>query len=233
MNIRNRIGAALLAATAALGLSGCVTDDYGYGYGGVSLGYSDGYYGGYYGAPYYGWYDNYYYPGTGYYSYDRGGGRHTWTDSQRRYWESRRGDRQAGENWSGYRGGQTGGTGQSWQQRREAWRAQNQGLSPEARQQQREAWQAQHQQQGASGQNWQERREAWRAQNQGLSPDARQQQREAWQAQHQQQSATSQNGQQHREAWHAQNQAQGQTQSGSGWQGRGNRGGREGWRRGD
>ena len=42
-----------------------------------SIGYSSGYYdrryGGYgygYGSPYYGWYDNYYYPGTGYYVYD-------------------------------------------------------------------------------------------------------------------------------------------------------------------
>jgi hypothetical protein len=155
---KGRIGAALLAAIAAPGLSGCVTD--GYGYGGVSLGYGEGYYG----APYYGWYDNYYYPGTGYYIYDRAGGRHTWNDGQRRYWEGRRGDRQASENWSGYGGSRTG-AGQSWQQRREGWRAQDQGRSDEARLQQRQTWQAQRQQQGASGQKWQQRRQAWRAQN--------------------------------------------------------------------
>ena len=158
--MNNRIGMALLAATAAFAVSGCMTGDYGYG--GVSLGYNSGYYA----SPYWGWYDNYYYPGTGYYIYDRGGGRHHWNDSQRRYWESRRGSRQASENWSGYRGGQTGGTGQASPQRREAWRAQNQGLSDQTQQQRREAWQAQRQQQGASGQTWQQRREAWRAPNQ-------------------------------------------------------------------
>jgi hypothetical protein len=155
-----RIGAAFLAAAAALGLAGCVTDDYGYG--GVSLGYN----GGYYGDPYWGWYDNYYYPGTGYYIYDRGGTRHAWNDSQRRYWEGRRGNRQATENWSGYRNGSNPDMGHSWQQRRDEWRAQNQGLSDEARQQRREAWQARRQEQGASGQTWQQRREAWRMQNQ-------------------------------------------------------------------
>jgi hypothetical protein len=74
---------------AALG--GCAYDD-GYGYGGVSMGYGGGYgpydpYG-YYG--YGGWYDGYYYPGTGYYIYDRGGKRYRWNDRQRAYWERRR-----------------------------------------------------------------------------------------------------------------------------------------------
>lgn len=99
---------ALLAATLALGA--CST--YGNGYGGVSIGY--GGYGGYdrYGYdrydrhgyyPYYGWYDGFYYPGTGYYLYDRYGSRYRWDDRHRHYWESRRGDRRVRDNWSGYR----------------------------------------------------------------------------------------------------------------------------------
>jgi hypothetical protein len=87
--------AILLAGAVALG--GCA-----YGYGGygspysglsVGVGYGSGYggYGGYgYGAPYYGWYDNYYYPGSGYYVYDSYRRPHVWSDSQRRYWSSRR-----------------------------------------------------------------------------------------------------------------------------------------------
>jgi hypothetical protein len=106
--------AALLAATLALGA--CST--YG-GYGGVSVGYGGGY-GGYdrygydrygydrydrYGySPYYGWYDGFYYPGTGYYLYDRYGSRYRWDDRHRHYWESRRRDRNARDNWSDYRG---------------------------------------------------------------------------------------------------------------------------------
>jgi hypothetical protein len=103
---------ALLAASAALG--GCA---YGYGspYGGMSVGVSSGYYGGYggyggyssYGSPYgyigtaygvpygygyqpyYGWYDNYYYPGTGIYVYDSYRRPHAMSDSQKRYWTER------------------------------------------------------------------------------------------------------------------------------------------------
>ncbi|MET0180880.1 MAG: hypothetical protein ABW194_10430, partial [Novosphingobium sp.] len=56
-----------------------------------------------YGSPYYGWYDGFYYPGTGYYIYDNGGRRHRWSDGHRRYWEGRRGGRDARANWSGYR----------------------------------------------------------------------------------------------------------------------------------
>jgi hypothetical protein len=140
--MKKRICAALIAASAAFGLSGCVTDD-GYGYGGVSLGYGGGYYAG---DPYWGWYDDFYYPGTGYYIYDRGGGRHRWSDSQRRYWESRRGSRAGRENWSGFHSGVSGADRQSWQQRRDAWRAQQGG--------------------SANSQSWAARREAWRAQNQ-------------------------------------------------------------------
>lgn len=114
---------AAIGLAGAVALGGCAYDD-GYGYGGVSVG--TGYYGGgyydnwgpsYYGAgyggyPYYGWYDGFYYPGTGYYVYDRGGHRHRWNDGQRRYWEGRRDHWRGGEgnrwrgrdNWSGWRG---------------------------------------------------------------------------------------------------------------------------------
>jgi len=103
---------AALAIVAGVGLSGCA-----YGpYGGVGVGvgygngydgyYGNGYYGGGYpygyagydspygygyGSPYYGWNNGYYYPGTGYYVYDRYRNRHRWSDAQRRYWEHRRG----------------------------------------------------------------------------------------------------------------------------------------------
>jgi len=165
--MKHPIGAALLAATAALTLSGCMGDDYGYG-GGVSMGYGSGYYGG---DPYWGWYDDYYYPGAGYYIYDRGGRRYSWNDNQRRYWEGRRGSRPGRENWSGYRGSGSNGGDANWQQRREAWRSQNQGLTDEQRQQRREAWQSRRQQsQGLTDEQRQARREAWQAQRQSQTP---------------------------------------------------------------
>lgn len=92
---------AALALVAGIGLSGCAYGPYsglgvGVGYG-DGYGYGDPYYGGYgygagygYGDPYYGWYDGFYYPGTGYYVYDRYRRPYRWTDSQRRYWEVRR-----------------------------------------------------------------------------------------------------------------------------------------------
>ena len=85
----------LALGTAALvslgGLSAC-TD--GYGYSGVSVGYGvadswDPYYGGYRADPYWGWSGDYYYPGTGYYVYDRQNVRHRWNDQQRGYWQGR------------------------------------------------------------------------------------------------------------------------------------------------
>lgn len=94
-----------MTAAAAAALAGCTT----YGYDGVSTRVSVGYgsgYGGYYGDPYsrnpyYGWYDGYYYPGAGYYVYDRYGSRHRWSDRHRQHWERyRRHDARA--NWSGY-----------------------------------------------------------------------------------------------------------------------------------
>ena len=42
------------------------------------------------GYPYYGWYDNYYYPGTGSYVYDSYRRPHVWSNSQQQYWTSRR-----------------------------------------------------------------------------------------------------------------------------------------------
>jgi len=72
----------------------------GYGYGGsrISVGigtgyggyYGSPYYGGYgYGSPYYGWYDNFYYPGTGYYVYDTYRRPYAMTTTQRQYWSTR------------------------------------------------------------------------------------------------------------------------------------------------
>jgi hypothetical protein len=123
-----RVPAAALVLAAAAGLSGCTSYGYGpYGYGGASIGYSSGYYDPYYsrypyrysssrygyGYPYYGWYNSFYYPGTGIYVYDRYRRPHRWTDSQRRYWTVQR-ERAVRasptrervivrENWSGFR----------------------------------------------------------------------------------------------------------------------------------
>lgn len=109
-----------LASTVVLG--GCATD--GYGYGGMSMGsgyygggpYYDPYYGpaGYYGGGYGGWYNDYYYPGRGYYVYDRRGSRHRWSDSQRAYWERRR------ENWKNG-GGRDRADDRQWNGDRSGW----------------------------------------------------------------------------------------------------------------
>lgn len=92
-----RLLGATLAAVASLGLGACTTyDDYGYPTSRVSVGIG-------YGAPYYGWYDGFYYPGTGYYIYDRRGTRHRWSRRYRDYWIARRPhDRRYYDNWSGY-----------------------------------------------------------------------------------------------------------------------------------
>ncbi|WP_242182370.1 hypothetical protein [Sphingomonas sp. CARO-RG-8B-R24-01] len=85
-----KLALAAAALTATVGLSAC---NEGYGYSGVSVGYAsagwDPYYGGYTGDPYWGWNNDYYYPGTGYYVYDRGNRRHRWNDQQRGYWQGR------------------------------------------------------------------------------------------------------------------------------------------------
>ena len=120
---------AALALAAAVGLSACTTYGYG-GYSGLSVGYGDPYYGYGYGyprygysrygysrlgygySPYWGWYDGFYYPGTGYYVYDSYRRPHRWSDRHRRYWTERqrtfrRTDssdlREIRQNWSDFR----------------------------------------------------------------------------------------------------------------------------------
>jgi hypothetical protein len=55
------------------------------------------------GDTYWGWYGDYYYPGTGVYVYDRYRHRTQWTPQQRGYWEARRsrwhGDGARSSNW--------------------------------------------------------------------------------------------------------------------------------------
>jgi hypothetical protein len=100
MTLRSRLRLSVLLLGSGLTLGACAYDD-GYGYGGVSARYGGGYGSGWcdpyfddcYGAaydPWFGWYDGYYYPGWGYYVYDRYRRPYAWNDYQRRYWESRR-----------------------------------------------------------------------------------------------------------------------------------------------
>ena len=120
--IFKRLGLISLLGGLAFGTAAC-TD--GYGYGGASLGYGSGYYadpyyadagwGGYgYGAPGYGgvgygntfgWYNDFYYPGTGVYVYDRFRRPHRWNNAQQRYWQSRPGWNRPGAraNWNDFR----------------------------------------------------------------------------------------------------------------------------------
>lgn len=100
----------LIVLAASAGLGACAGP---FGYGGISAGYGNyggyGYpYGGsYYGSrygympSYYGWYDNLYYPGVGYYVYDRWGHAYRWSDPHRRYWEGRR-DPDAKASWGDF-----------------------------------------------------------------------------------------------------------------------------------
>lgn len=93
LNIHRIRNLAVLVAAPVL-LAGCMYNPYGSD--GGDYGYDDGYYGngggGYYGAASvgHGWYDNYYYPGNGYYVYDRAGARHRMRDQDRRHWLERR-----------------------------------------------------------------------------------------------------------------------------------------------
>lgn len=120
MKLKRALVAALAVGLGA-GVAGC-TD--GYGYGGLDVGYgapygyADDYYGGYgygdygygyggygYGYPAgYGWFGNYYYPGSGIYVYDRYRRPYRWNDQQRRYWQGRPGYGQGGRgpNWNGF-----------------------------------------------------------------------------------------------------------------------------------
>lgn len=195
-----------LAAAAGVSLSAC-TD--GYGYSGVSVGYGAGYYddgygyydGGYgyypgydyaFGSPYWGWYGDFYYPGTGIYVYDRYRRPFRWNDRQRSYWETRRRDWRGRDgyrdNWNGWDGNRWNGGGRDWNDRdrgnwsdaqRDAWRNRqgDRTWTPEQRQQfeqRRETWR-----QNATPeqrQQWQQRREQWQSQrSQGTS-----QPRQSW-----------------------------------------------------
>lgn len=113
-----RLGLVGLALAAGLSTAAC---NDGYGYGGLSAGYGAGYggyggygdgfydagYGGYGYAPsYFGWYGDYYYPGTGVYVYDRYRRPYRWNGAQQRYWQGRRGsygNAQVRNNWADFR----------------------------------------------------------------------------------------------------------------------------------
>src|SRR4051812_44151894 len=103
-----RLRALAIAVLGVTGLSACADYGYGDGYGRVSVGYGGGgcdpyyydcgAYGGYgygagyggygsYGDPYWGWWGDYFYPGIGFYVYDRIGRRYPWNEQTRRYWE--------------------------------------------------------------------------------------------------------------------------------------------------
>lgn len=101
LGMKAMIGAVLLGSAAALG--GCMDDGYGYGGSRVAVGYGPGW-----GSPYWGWYGDYYYPGTGVYVYDRYRHRYAWNDGQRAYWEQRRGGWRGSprwrNNWHDFRG---------------------------------------------------------------------------------------------------------------------------------
>lgn len=101
---------AALALVGGISLGGCAYDTYGgygggYGpYSGVSLGvgygggYGYGYDGGYYGSPF-GWYDDFYYPGTGFYVYDSYRHPRRWNERERSYWTHHNDDWHGGSDW--------------------------------------------------------------------------------------------------------------------------------------
>ena len=97
-----RFRSALLILAASAGMAGCTNLG---PYGGIGVGVGSGYgsYGGYgydpyyagygYGSGYgynpYGWYNGYYYPGSGYWVYDRDKNRRPLTAAERAYWNER------------------------------------------------------------------------------------------------------------------------------------------------
>ena len=111
--LSSRIKAAAIVLAASAGLAGCAYgpyvgvsvgtgygSPYGYGYdpyySGYGYGYGSPYYSGYgygYGSPYYdsyyGWNNGFYYPGTGWYVYDRDRHRRPMTDEEKSFWETR------------------------------------------------------------------------------------------------------------------------------------------------
>jgi len=108
-----RLALAGIVAGIGLATAGC-TEGYGYtgldvgygapGYGYYDSGYADPYYGGYgYGSSYFGWYGDFYYPGTGIYVYDRYRHPYRWNNNQQRYWQGRRSYRgDLHDNWGGF-----------------------------------------------------------------------------------------------------------------------------------
>ena len=98
--IQSRISTALVVLAASAGLAGCtnfgpyggigVGVGSGYGYGGYGgYGY-DPYYAGYgYGYDPYGWYNGFYYPGTGYWVYDPDRNRRRMTPEEQAHWRAR------------------------------------------------------------------------------------------------------------------------------------------------
>jgi hypothetical protein len=90
----------LLSGLAALSLGACATDG-AYAGGGVGLGYNDAYYDpstcwntGFsdfgFAGPYCGWYDGYFYPGSGIYVYGRDRQPHIWSNPQMSHWTGQR-----------------------------------------------------------------------------------------------------------------------------------------------
>jgi hypothetical protein len=124
--LNNRIRTALVVLAASAGLGACtnlgpyggvgvgVGSGYGgYGYGSpYGYGYGSPYYGSYYNRyPSYGWYDGFYYPGRGYWVYDRYGRNYPINQKQSRYWQEMLAKAraagapataQATDNWSGF-----------------------------------------------------------------------------------------------------------------------------------
>lgn len=100
-----------LGLALALGVTACADDDF-YGHPGYAY-YNPGW-----GQPYWGWYNGFYYPGTGVLVYDRYRVGRPWDFYEQQYWIGRqRGWRGPGfqPNWGGWRGGwRGGGWGRRW-----------------------------------------------------------------------------------------------------------------------
>jgi len=96
--MRPRLG--LLLAAAGLPLAACTTAQSLAGPGVLASGYDAPYYdpaacwdygwAGTYNMPYCGWYDGYFYPGSGIYVYDRNRHAHIWSDGQHQHWSGQR-----------------------------------------------------------------------------------------------------------------------------------------------
>lgn len=83
MRASSRLMILLALPASAVAIGACASD--GFGYGGAGFAYDASF-----GDPYWGWYGDYYYPGTGIYVYDARRHRHRWNDDQRRHWEGMR-----------------------------------------------------------------------------------------------------------------------------------------------